>query len=146
MSVDVRVSNDRARADHEGGAQLGHAGAALTVTNNSQGIHTKTTSDAKGVFTFPSLPVGQYTLLAEAQGFADHPVDDMTVVVLKQLARPVRGSRQALQNPLKWGRAAADSAKLELDQCHGRQGGKWLVPPAYGLRRRVHVFARAPLG
>jgi len=44
-------------------------GAALTVTNNSQGIHTKTVSDAKGVFTFPSLAVGQYTLLAEAQGF-----------------------------------------------------------------------------
>jgi len=44
-------------------------GAALTVTNNSQGIRTKTVSDAKGVFAFPSLPVGQYTLLAEAQGF-----------------------------------------------------------------------------
>ena len=44
-------------------------GAALTVTNYSQGIRTKTISDAKGVFTFPSLPVGQYTLLAETQGF-----------------------------------------------------------------------------
>src|SRR4030081_2551864 len=44
-------------------------GAALTVINNSQGIRTKAISDAKGVFTFPSLAVGQYTLLAEAQGF-----------------------------------------------------------------------------
>jgi hypothetical protein len=44
-------------------------GAALTVTNIAQGIRTKTISDTKGVFTFPSLPVGQYTLLAEARGF-----------------------------------------------------------------------------
>src|SRR5579862_9402591 len=44
-------------------------GATLTVTNTAQGVQTKTTSDAKGAYTFPSLPVGQYSLQVEAPGF-----------------------------------------------------------------------------
>jgi hypothetical protein len=43
--------------------------AKLTLTNVIQGVQNKTTSDAKGVYTFPSLPVGQYSLQVEAQGF-----------------------------------------------------------------------------
>ena len=44
-------------------------GAKVTVTSSAQGIQNKTTTDAKGVYTFPSLPVGQYRLAAEARGF-----------------------------------------------------------------------------
>ena len=44
-------------------------GARLTVTNTAQGIQSKTVSDSKGAFTFPSLPIGQYRLQVEAQGF-----------------------------------------------------------------------------
>jgi hypothetical protein len=44
-------------------------GAKLTITNPAQGIQHKTTSDAKGVYSFPSLPVGEYNLHAEAAGF-----------------------------------------------------------------------------
>ncbi|HYL76920.1 MAG TPA: TonB-dependent receptor [Bryobacteraceae bacterium] len=44
-------------------------GAKLTLTNTAQGIQNKTTSDAKGAYTFPTLPVGQYRLQVEARGF-----------------------------------------------------------------------------
>src|SRR6516164_2768463 len=43
--------------------------AAVTVTNTAQGIQTRTTTDTKGVYTFPSLPVGHYDLKVESPGF-----------------------------------------------------------------------------
>ena len=44
-------------------------GAMVTVTNEAQGIQNKTVTDEYGVYTFPSLPVGRYDLLFEAEGF-----------------------------------------------------------------------------
>src|SRR5690349_216544 len=44
-------------------------GAKLTLTNTAQGVQNKATSDSKGAYTFPSLPVGQYRLQVEAPGF-----------------------------------------------------------------------------
>ncbi len=44
-------------------------GAKLALTHASQGIQTKTTSDGKGNYTFPSLPVGRYNLGVAADGF-----------------------------------------------------------------------------
>ena len=44
-------------------------GAAVTVTNTAQGLETKTTTDARGDFSLPSLPVGTYDILFEANGF-----------------------------------------------------------------------------
>ncbi len=44
-------------------------GATITVTNTAQGVQTKTKSDSKGAYAFPSLPVGRYDLHVEAQGF-----------------------------------------------------------------------------
>jgi hypothetical protein len=44
-------------------------GAGVIVTNQAQGIQTKTKTDENGVYTFPSLPVGRYELHFEAQGF-----------------------------------------------------------------------------
>jgi hypothetical protein len=44
-------------------------GATLIVTNPATGIQNKATTDDKGVYTFPSLPVGRYDLRVEVQGF-----------------------------------------------------------------------------
>ena len=43
--------------------------ATVTVTNQAQGIRTKTTTNENGVYTFPSLTVGRYDLHFEAPGF-----------------------------------------------------------------------------
>ena len=44
-------------------------GATVTATNTAMGIQTKATTDAQGVYTFPSLQVGRYDLQAEVEGF-----------------------------------------------------------------------------
>lgn len=49
-------------------------------------------------------------LLAAAQAFTDQPPDDMTVVVLKQLAVPAPGRRAAKQG-LKWSGEPADALR-----------------------------------
>jgi len=44
-------------------------GAAVTATSSAQGIETKAATDSRGVYTFPSLPVGRYDVRVEAPGF-----------------------------------------------------------------------------
>jgi hypothetical protein len=44
-------------------------GAAVIVTNTGQGIQNKSVTDARGVFAFPSLPVGTYQLEVQFPGF-----------------------------------------------------------------------------
>lgn len=44
--------------------------AALSATNVSTGVTTRTTSDAAGEYVFPTLAPGTYTLSAEKAGFA----------------------------------------------------------------------------
>ena len=41
----------------------------LIATNIAQGIQSKTTTDDKGFYIFPSLPVGRYDLQAQVEGF-----------------------------------------------------------------------------
>ena len=50
------------------------------------------------------------SLLHAVQAFTDQPLDDLTVVVLKQLSVPVRSANGRLQKSLKWRTAAADVA------------------------------------
>jgi len=45
-------------------------GAKLTATNDATAIHFQATSDSDGLFTFPVLPVGTYTIEVEHPGFA----------------------------------------------------------------------------
>jgi hypothetical protein len=49
------------------GAGIG--GAVVTLTNTAQGIPIKTTTDSKGDYSLPSVPVGTYDLLFEVAGF-----------------------------------------------------------------------------
>ena len=44
-------------------------GATVTATNTATNVQTKTVSDEKGFFTFPSLPVGRYNIKVEEEGF-----------------------------------------------------------------------------
>jgi Carboxypeptidase regulatory-like domain len=44
-------------------------GAAVTATNTDQNTQTKTTTDARGDYAFPSLPVGNYEVVCESKGF-----------------------------------------------------------------------------
>jgi hypothetical protein len=53
--------------------------ASVTITNIAQGVKTTIMTDAKGVYTFPSLAVGTYNLVVEAQGFKPKNHDKIMV-------------------------------------------------------------------
>jgi sigma-B regulation protein RsbU (phosphoserine phosphatase) len=50
-------------------------------------------------------------LLGAVQSFSDQPLDDLTVVVLKQIGAPVRVPESAPGNSLKYSSAAADASR-----------------------------------
>ncbi|HWE52187.1 MAG TPA: TonB-dependent receptor [Bryobacteraceae bacterium] len=52
---------------------------SVTATNRAQGVRTRATTDAKGVYVFPSLPVGHYDLKAEDAGFKTQTRSDIAV-------------------------------------------------------------------
>src|SRR4051794_36974434 len=67
-----------AYAQFESASVLGYAkdtsGAAIpngavTLTNTATGIAQKATTDTEGRYEFSSIPIGTYTVVAEAQGF-----------------------------------------------------------------------------
>ena len=47
----------------------GIPGAVITIINTAQGLETKAATDARGDYSFPSVNVGTYDILFEAQGF-----------------------------------------------------------------------------
>jgi len=51
------------------------------ATNGATGIHFQTTSDSDGLFTFPVLPVGTYTIEVEHPGFAKLTQKNITLSV-----------------------------------------------------------------
>jgi len=57
------------------------ANAKLTVTNTATGIRFEGTSDANGLFTFPVLVVGTYTIEAEHDGFSKVVQKDVQLTV-----------------------------------------------------------------
>jgi hypothetical protein len=44
-------------------------GAMVTATNAATNVQSKSVTDSKGFYVFPSLPVGRYTVKAELEGF-----------------------------------------------------------------------------
>jgi Carboxypeptidase regulatory-like domain len=44
-------------------------GAKLTLTNTAQGIPYRASTDSKGTYFYPSVPVGRYDLAVDAPGF-----------------------------------------------------------------------------
>src|SRR5713226_2845138 len=55
--------------------------AKLTARNNANGLKFETTSDSNGLFTFPVLPVGTYTIEVEHKGFATVTQKDIKLTV-----------------------------------------------------------------
>jgi len=54
-------------------------GATVTVRNMDQGLQTKSTTDARGFYTFPRLPVGRYEILVEDQGFQSETKSNLAI-------------------------------------------------------------------
>src|ERR1700686_3845733 len=54
-------------------------GVALTATNPATGIQSRTMTDGKGFYSFPSLPVGRYDLKVEHEGFHEQDRKGLTI-------------------------------------------------------------------
>jgi hypothetical protein len=61
-------------------------GGAVTATNTETNIRTTTTTNAEGIYTFPFLRVGSYTITVEAKGFKKSVIGPFTVEA-NQIAR-----------------------------------------------------------
>jgi len=55
------------------------AGAHVTAVNKDTGVQSETTTNDKGFYSFPTLPVGTYDLLVEQTGFRKHHENGIVV-------------------------------------------------------------------
>jgi outer membrane receptor protein involved in Fe transport len=64
-------------------------GAQLTVTNDATGLKFQTTTSSDGLFTFPVLPVGTYTIEIEHSGFSKLTRKEIKLTVGAHLNLPL---------------------------------------------------------
>src|SRR6188472_4130984 len=64
-------------------------GATVTVTNTATGGTRNTTTNAEGLYTFPSLPPGTYELKVELQGFKTAEISAFKVDIQQTVRRDV---------------------------------------------------------
>src|SRR5580765_3993773 len=62
-------------------------GATVTVTNTATGGTRNTTTNAEGLYTFPSLPPGTYELKVELQGFKTAEIPSFKVDIQQTVRR-----------------------------------------------------------
>ncbi len=74
--------------------------ASVTAANVSTGAVDKTVSDAAGVYTFPTLPVGGYTISVEQAGFNRATLSGITLQVYQKavvdIVLQVGGTKQSV--------------------------------------------------
>src|SRR5260370_18453191 len=61
-------------------------GASVTLTNDQTGVTYKQRTTDSGLYSFPALPVGSYTITVEVQGFKTARLTRNTLVVNTPLA------------------------------------------------------------
>src|SRR5205807_704583 len=64
-------------------------GAKLTATNDATVIKFEATTDSNGLFSFPVLPVGTYTIVVEHSGFTKLTQKNVTLTVGARLSLPL---------------------------------------------------------
>ena len=80
-------------------------GAQVTLTENSTGFVRSATTDSAGLFTFPALNVGTYSLKATAKGFENYTSNGIVLNVSRTLRNDVH---------MKIG-AAAETVTVQAD-------------------------------
>ena len=55
------------------------SGAAVAATNTQTGVKTKVTTDSKGFYSLPALPIGTYDLLVTQAGFKSYTQSGLVI-------------------------------------------------------------------
>jgi len=63
--------------------------ATVTVINTGTGIQQKATTDARGFYAFPALPVGRYEIRVRQSGFKDYRQTGLVIDVNTELRADV---------------------------------------------------------
>jgi len=63
-------------------------GAEVTARNDATGVESRTTVNNSGVYNFPSLPIGTYTVTVEARGFQRTIRTDVRIGIGSQFNLP----------------------------------------------------------
>lgn len=63
-------------------------GVEVTAKNDATGIETRATTNNSGVYNFPSLQIGTYTVTAAARGFQRASMTDVRIGIGSQLNLP----------------------------------------------------------
>jgi hypothetical protein len=84
----VTAADISGRVTDANGAAVPHA--TITVTNEGSGLDRYITADQQGIFVFPLLPPGTYTLTAEAPGFSRLRLGGLQLDAGTNLRVPVR--------------------------------------------------------
>src|SRR5437016_4147739 len=66
------------------------AGTKVTATNVATNVSTDTQTTDAGLYRFPSLPVGNYTLAAEVAGFKSAKITNITLTVGQTVTQDIR--------------------------------------------------------
>ncbi len=65
------------------------ANAAVTVTDNGTGLSRDTKTNESGIFVYPDLPIGTYTLKISASGFKTENRPDLTLLTGQVIDLPI---------------------------------------------------------
>lgn len=65
------------------------ANAPVTATATSTGIKRSTMTNDSGIFVFPNLPIGGYTLRVSAKGFATKDLTGLTLITAQVMDLPI---------------------------------------------------------
>lgn len=66
------------------------AGAHVVVTNTLTGVKYETVTDASGIYHFPQLPVGTYSISATASGFKTFTASGIVLNVDQEYVQPIQ--------------------------------------------------------
>src|SRR5215470_1978529 len=61
----------------------------INISSQATGLKRQTTTNDEGIFTFPLLQPGVYSLLAERQGFSPAKIENIELAVASQVTQDV---------------------------------------------------------
>ena len=119
-------------------------GAKLVLTNSAQGIQYKTSTDPRGAYAFPTVPVGRYDLAAEAPGFKPQTRTVLTVdvdsVLHVDFVLEVAGKQETV-TIIEEGPAAVETASTQRGEV---VAGKSMTAVALNGRAYTDLLALQP--
>ena len=118
----------------------GIPGAAITARDIQTGVESGTTSSNAGIYVFPYLPPGQYTITAGKQGFRSSAVENITLRVAQTLTVKLEVGLVSESINVRSEAPSIETGTTEIDRyVSTKEFETWPVPVSDG-RRQIQSF------